>query len=130
MQYTIIGSGDEYKRIDEIKQTNAQFILPLNFPKAYDVENPYLTQYLSLSDMKEWHHAPYLLKLFEDNDIAFAITTTGLKSPDKLMTHLKTAIEKGLSKQKALEALTQKPAEILNLSNQVGSLQSGAFANF
>ncbi|MFN2262304.1 MAG: amidohydrolase family protein [Psychroflexus sp.] len=130
VQYTIIGSGDEYKRLDEIKQTNAQFILPLNFPKAYDVENPYLTQYLSLSDMKEWHHAPYLLKLFEDNDIAFAITTTGLKSPDKLMTHLKTAIEKGLSKQKALEALTQKPAEILNFSNQVGTLKTGAYANF
>ncbi|MBS3738613.1 MAG: amidohydrolase family protein, partial [Psychroflexus sp.] len=130
VQYTIIGSGDEYKRIKEIKQTNAQFILPLNFPKAYDVENPYLTQYLSLSDMKEWHHAPYLFKRFEDNQISFAITANGLKSPDKLLTHLKTAIEKGLSKEKALDALTQKPAEFLKLSDQVGHLKPGAYANF
>jgi len=130
VQYTIIGSGDEYKRIEEIKQTNAQFILPLNFPKAYDVENPYLTQYLSLSDMKEWHHAPYLFKLFEDNEIPFAITVNGLKSPDKLLSHLQTAIEKGLSKEKALAALTQKPAELLKLSDQVGHLKPGAYANF
>ncbi len=130
VQYTIIGSGDEYKRIDEIKQTNAQFILPINFPQAYDVENPYLTQYLSLSDMKEWHHAPYLFKLFEDNEISFAITANGLKSPDKLLSHLKIAIEKGLSKEKALAALTQKPAEILKLSNHVGHLKTGAYANF
>ncbi|TKS55999.1 amidohydrolase family protein [Mesohalobacter halotolerans] len=130
VQYTIIGSGDEYKRINEVKQTNAQFILPLNFPKAYDVENPYLTQYLSLSDMKEWHHAPYLFKRFEKYQIPFAITANGLKSPDKLLSHLKTAIEKGLSKEKALAALTQKPAEFLKLSDQVGHLKPGAYANF
>jgi imidazolonepropionase-like amidohydrolase len=130
VQYTIIGNGDEYKRIDEIKNTNAQFILPLNFPKAYDVENPYLTQYLSLSDMKHWHQAPYIFKMFEENDIPFAITAHGLKSPDMVLVHLKTAIEKGLSKQKALDALTASPAQMLKLSKEVGSLNEGVFANF
>ncbi len=130
VQYTIIGNGDEYKRIDQIKNTNAQFILPLNFPKAYDVENPYLTQYLSLSDMKHWHQAPYIFKMFEENSIPFAITSHGLKSPGKLLTHLKTAIEKGLSKEKALAALTSSPAKMLKLSADVGSLNEGVYANF
>jgi len=37
IQYTILGGGNEYERIAEIKGTNAKFILPINFPDAYDV---------------------------------------------------------------------------------------------
>ena len=40
MQYIIKGSGDEYQRMDDIKATNARFILPLNFPATFDVEDP------------------------------------------------------------------------------------------
>ena len=42
MQYVIVGGGDEYERIHEIKATNATFIIPINFPDAYDVEDPFL----------------------------------------------------------------------------------------
>lgn len=38
VQYIIKGNGDEYQRLDEIKATNAQLILPVNYPEAYDVE--------------------------------------------------------------------------------------------
>ena len=31
IQYTIVGGGDEYERINEVKGTNATIILPLNF---------------------------------------------------------------------------------------------------
>ncbi|MFT7348290.1 MAG: hypothetical protein ACI8VZ_000581, partial [Candidatus Paceibacteria bacterium] len=37
IQYVILGGGNEYESINEIKGTNAKFILPLNFPDAYDV---------------------------------------------------------------------------------------------
>jgi len=33
--------GDEYQRINEIKATGSSLIVSLNFPKAYDVEDPY-----------------------------------------------------------------------------------------
>lgn len=130
VQYIIVGSGDEYKRLDEIKNTNASFIMPLNFPDAFDVEDPYLTKYLALSDMKHWYQSPFIFKMFEENDIPFAITSHGLKSPDKMFTLLQKAIEKGASKQAILEALTSKPAEYLNMSNKVGTIKEGAYANF
>jgi len=39
VQYVILGGGDEYERITDIINTQATFILPLNFPKAYNVED-------------------------------------------------------------------------------------------
>jgi adenine deaminase len=41
-----------------------------------------------------------------------------------------TAIEKGLDKSIALKALTEIPAQILGMENQIGSLKTGSLANF
>ena len=40
------------------------------------------------------------------------------------------AIENGLSKQKALEALTTIPANLLGKSDEIGTLKKGSYANF
>jgi len=130
IQYIILGGGNEYERIDEIKATNASYILPLNFPKAYDVENTFLTSVLELEDMREWNQKPSNPKIFEENGISFAFTTNGLKSPKELKSNLLKAIEYGLDKTKALEALTTVPAKLLGKSNIIGSLKNGTFANF
>ena len=130
ISYTILGGGDEYELIDEIKNTKSTFILPLNFPKAYDVENPYFSQYITLGDMKNWNQAPSNPAVLEKNGVAFALTTHQLKSIKEFKTNILKAIEYGLDKQTALAALTTVPARILNKSNDIGSLQNGAYANF
>lgn len=130
IQYTILGGGDEYETISDIKNTNAKLILPLNFPDAYDVSNPYQAMYLSLEDMRHWNQAPSNPKVLADNGVVFSFTLNGLKSPSKLMGNLQKAIRYGLSKTKALEALTTVPAQILGKSNTIGSLQQGRYANF
>ena len=48
----IVGGGDEYEAIADIKATNATYILPINFPDAYDVSNPYQADYVTLADMR------------------------------------------------------------------------------
>jgi hypothetical protein len=58
IQYIIVGSGYEYENIKDVKATNATFIIPLNFPDAYDVSNPYQAEYVSLQDMRHWNQAP------------------------------------------------------------------------
>ena len=130
VQYAIIGSGDEYKRVEDIKNTQAKFILPLNFPDAYDVEDPHLRGYLSLSEMRHWHHAPANPKILADNDITFAFTSKGLESPGELLKNLKKSIDLGLDKNLALAALTEIPAEIIGASDQLGTLEQGKLANF
>ncbi len=130
IQYTIVGKGDEYQLIDKIKQTNATYILPVNFPKAYNFENPFQADYVSLADMRYWNQAPSNLSVMAKNDIPFSLTTHHLKSLDAFKKNLLKAINYGLDKTKALEALTTIPAKILRKSNQIGTLNKGMQANF
>ena len=130
VQYVILGGGDEYERINEIKATNAAFIIPINFQDAYDVENVYLTQSLALSDMRAWNQEPSNPKVLADNNITFAFTTHDLKSPKGFKAKLLKAIEYGLSKEKALAALTTTPAKLLGKQSEIGNLNKGAYANF
>ncbi|QLG44105.1 amidohydrolase family protein [Costertonia aggregata] len=130
IQYTILGGGDEYENIADIKATNARFILPLNFPDAYDVSNPYEAGYVNLSDMRHWNQAPSNPKVLAENGVVFSFTLHDLKSPEKFKEKLMKAIAYGLPKTKALEALTTVPAQILGKSSNMGSLQQGKLANF
>ena len=130
MDYIFKGNGDEYQRLDAIKNLNAPLILPVNFPDAYDVSNPYAANMVALADMRHWNQAPSNPKVLADNNISFSFTAYDLKSPSKLKEKLMKAIKFGLSKTKALEALTTVPASILGKSGSIGSLQVGRQANF
>jgi len=129
-KYIIKGGGDEYRRLEEIKAIGADLILPVNFPKAYDVEDPLTAQYLELSMMKHWEMAPYNLARVEEANINFALTTSGLETLNDFMENVKKAIKNGMTKERALEALTMTPAKMLQVDDQLGSLQNGKIANF
>ncbi len=130
LNYVLKGSGNEFERIDEIKKTNSKFIIPINFPEAYDVSNPYQSNQMELSDLRFWNQAPTNLKILSDNAIVFALTTDKLKKIEDFRANLLRAIKYGFDKTKALEALTTTPASILGKSNELGSLKTGSYANF
>ncbi|KFF06267.1 amidohydrolase family protein [Flavobacterium reichenbachii] len=130
LNYVLKGSGNEFERIEEIKNTNAKFIIPISFPEAYDVSNPYLSNQIELADMRFWNQAPANLKVLSDNGVTFALTTDKLKKIEDFKPNLLKAIKYGFDKTKALEALTTIPAAILGKSNEIGSLKAGSYANF
>lgn len=130
IQYVMLGGGDEYERIEEIKATNASYILPVNFPAAYDIEDTYSANILQLSDMREWNQRPTNLSQFEKNNIEFAITLDGLKSSNNLKENIIKAIDHGLTKGKALEALTSIPAKLIGRDDVIGYLKKNYLANF
>ncbi|AOW19712.1 amidohydrolase family protein [Urechidicola croceus] len=130
LKYTIKGSGYEYEQIDEIINSNANFIIPVKLPKPYDVSNPYAASKISLNDMRKWNQAPTNLKILSENGVEFALTTADLKSTKDFRTNLLKYIEYGFDKQKALEALTTTPAKLLGKNDELGVLKNGAYANF
>ena len=130
MQYVFLGGGDEFELIENIKNTNAKFIIPINFPEAYDMEDPLLAKSVSLEDMRMWNQAPNNPKVLSENNVPFALTTYDLKKTELFHTNLLQAISYGLDKTKALEALTTVPASIIGKSNELGHLKTGAYANF
>lgn len=129
-QYLIKGSGDEYKRINEIKRTNASYILPLKFPKAYDVEDPFDALNISLAKMKHWELAPSNPSILDAAGINIAFTKSGLDKKDDFLKQVRKAIIYGLPEKRALAALTINPARMIGIGNELGSVEVGKRANF
>ncbi|MCR9253591.1 MAG: amidohydrolase family protein [bacterium] len=128
-QYIIKGTGDEYQRVQDIKNTGASLILALNFPKAYDVDDPYQALSVSLNQMKHWEMAPANAKLLNDQGVEFAFTADGLKKKGQYLENIRTTVKYGLDESEALKAMTYTPAKLLGVHNQVGSLKKGMHAN-
>lgn len=130
INYIIKGSGNEYQRLDDIKATNCKFIIPINFPTAYDVEDAYDAINISLTELKHWELAPMNPVAMAKYYIPFAITTADLKDKKDFWKNLRKSIALGLSEKQALKSLTVTPAEMLNVSDKLGRLKTGMIANF
>ncbi|MGB0368498.1 MAG: amidohydrolase family protein, partial [Flavobacteriales bacterium] len=128
-QYVLVGNGTEYRRVDALKKSGASFILPLKFPDALDVEDPFDAQLASYEELLHWELAPTNAKALKDAGIQFALTTKGLEKEADFWPAIRKAIEHGLDSVAALEALTTAPAKMLGLK-EVGSLKKGNLANF
>ncbi len=130
IQYIIKGSGDEYQRLDEIKATGVNLIIPVNYPVTPDVEDPNDERVVTLAEMKHWEMASSNASILSKAGINFALTSSNLKSKGDFMANLRKAIEMGLTEKAALSALTSTPAAMMRVDNMVGSLKSGMLANF
>lgn len=130
IQYIINTRGDEYQRVAKIKRTNASLVVPVNFPAAYEVNEPYTALDVTLAQMKHWELAPTNLKILTDNLVNVSITANGLKNKSDFLKNIRKAVAVGLSEQKALEALTYAPARLMKADRKTGSLKNGRLANF
>ncbi len=130
VNYIIKGGGNEYQRLYDIQAMNSKFIIPVNFPDAIDVEDPYDAEQASLADLKHWEMAPANLALLEKNFVQFCITSADLKDKSVFLKNVRKAIAYGLSEKTALRALTYTPANFIGVQDKVGSLKQGMLANF
>ncbi len=128
--FAYVGSGDEYGIVDELKELSSTIILPINFPKAYDVTDPYIARQIPLSDLKQWEMAPYNPSILAKNGIPICITMEGHKTSKEFWANLRKAIKHGLSITDALEALTLNPAKLVGADSKIGSLETGKLASF
>lgn len=127
--YLIKTNGDEYQRLQEIKQLNSPLIVPINFPKAYQLKTSFDAAYISTSDLKHWELAPANLYWLWKNGITFSITSIGC-TPRDFLVNLRKAVAYGLPKVEALKALTVIPASLLKQSDKIGTLTPQSEANF
>jgi len=129
-QYILKTDGKEYQDIAAVKATGNSFIIPLTFPAPYDVEDPLDARSVTYEQLKDWELAPTNPAALEKAGVKFAITSYGLTNSRDFWTNLRTAITNGLTETEALKALTVTPAEMLGVSDKVGTLTKGKLANF
>ena len=127
-QYILKTSGDSFRRADLIKATNASLIIPVDFPAAPEIENPLLADDVSFEDLKHWELAPFNPRILEENEIEFAITSSG--ASDEFWANLRKAVANGLSERAAINAITSSAAELVGLEGLLGQLTPNALANF
>lgn len=130
INYIFKGAGNEYQRIAELKKINPTIIIGLNFPKIYDVEDYFDAGNISLSELKNWELAPSNPAALAHANIKFLLSTSDLKKPAEFLNNLRKAVKHGLSEESALSALTETPAAVFGINDQVGSLKKGMRANF
>ncbi|HEX4887422.1 MAG TPA: amidohydrolase family protein [Luteibaculaceae bacterium] len=128
--FIFIGGGDEYQRLDELKSFNPKLVIPVDFPEAYEVGDPYDAQFVSLKDLKEWEQAPANASMLAKNGFSFSFTSNGLKEKKDFLPNLRKAVLHGLSEADALKALTTNPASFAGCADKLGALRSGYTANF
>ena len=130
LNFSVVSTGLEFENISELAQHNPTLIVPVSFPKAFDLTDLNIVEKLTLQQLRRWNQAPSNLSVLEKNNISFAITPQGTKNAEEFMSNIQKAISYGLSENKALEALTTQPAKILNMQGKVGEIKKGAYANF
>ncbi len=130
INYIFKGAGNEYQRIPELKKINPIIIIGLNFPKIYDVEDYFDAGNISLTELKNWELAPSNPAALAQANIKFLLSTSDLKKPSEFLNNLRKAVKYGLSEESALSALTETPAVVFGVNDQVGSLKKGMRANF
>jgi len=125
-----VADGHEYARINEIKNVNATFVLPLSLPGKPDVTSFESQLDVSLAELRHWERAPSNAAVLAKNNVPFAFTQFGLKKSSDLWGKVKTLIKHGLSEKDALAALTTVPAKLAGVSSKAGQLKSGMIADF
>lgn len=126
--FIMVGVGKEYLALKEMTSTS-KMIVPLNFPKALAVEDPYLARMSSLEELKHWEAAPFNPVILIENGVQICLTRDTIASSKEFLKNLKKAMDCGLSHKEALRALTITPATWLNLGSNIGSLEIGKMAN-
>lgn len=129
INYIIKGSGDEYQALNDIKKAGTKMIIPVNFPEAPDVKDPYDALNVSYSTLKHYELAPFNLARVSSAGIPFVITSSDLKARTSFLTNLRKAVKYGLPEAEALKALTATPAAIIGAADFVGAVKKNMLAN-
>ena len=119
------GSGDEYARVDAIRRMGVPLIVPVNFPDAYDVEDPYDALEVSYARLKHWELAPHNAAILDSAGVSFALTAHGRKDLKDLWKDMRRMVSAGLDSARAIELFTSEPARLFGLDDRIGALKEG-----
>lgn len=129
LKAVIVGSGREYRRLDEIAATGRSIIVPLNFPQPPNVASPHDALNTSLASLMHWDIAPENPARLAQAGVTIAFTAHGLKEIKDFLPRVRQAVERGLSREQALAALTTNAARLCQASEHLGTIEPGRVAS-
>jgi len=128
LNYFICDLGSEaFMVLNEIKNSHARLILTAGFKAP--VTSIYSRLGKEEKERAEKEIYPKNPAKVASASIPFAFSSFETDEPSKFLEGIRKAIENGLSEDIALKALTLNPANFLNLSKALGTIEPGKIAN-
>ena len=123
------GSGYEYRRLGEIHAIGMPIIVPVDFPLPPNVSTPEDSLSVSLSQLMHWDVAPENPGRLAAAGVEICFTSSGLNDQAKFLERIRVAVERGLTADAALAALTTVPAKLFGVGEQLGRVRPGYAAH-
>ncbi|HEX8292979.1 MAG TPA: amidohydrolase family protein, partial [Pyrinomonadaceae bacterium] len=125
----VINGGLEADRLAaRLKAANVPVLLSLNFPRRAAAASPDADPE-PLRVLRERVEAPRTAGRLAAAGVRFAFQSGGMTAMNDYLANAARAVEAGLPRDEAVRALTLRPAEILGVSNQLGTIEVGKIAN-
>lgn len=128
--FTIVGTGHEFELNGIWDTFPHSLIVPINFPEAYDLKDPYIARQIPLGDLKYWEMAPGNPAFLMHQKANFALTSDGIKQAADFWKNIHKALSRGWTPEDALRSLTTAPATMMGLDKELGTLETGKWACF
>jgi imidazolonepropionase-like amidohydrolase len=125
-----VGSGDEYRALDEVARLELPLVLPVGLPETPDVASYESSLGLDLAELRHWERARHNAAVLAEAGVRFAFTGRGLRDDEDFLANVRTMVERGLPEDGALAALTTVPARVSGVDHLVGTLEPGKRADF
>jgi imidazolonepropionase-like amidohydrolase len=122
----IAGGLYGYRVADKLKARGVPVILSVDFPRRPADMGPDDDE--TLRALRERAEVPKGASVLSKSGVKFAFTSSTLRPAD-FLANVRKAVDNGLSKDDALKALTINAAEILGVSDQLGTIETGKIAN-
>jgi imidazolonepropionase-like amidohydrolase len=129
LDFCVISCGQEWRRPDLARDTHATFIVPVNFPSLPKMPAEDDWQQVKLDQLRAWDWAAENPALLRQQGLEIALTTYGLADRKNFRPNLRLALDRGLSEDDALAALTTVPAKLCGVENQLGTIETNKLAD-
>ena len=123
----IYGLHEGHRASEFLASENVAVLVSLKWPEADEDRDPEAEEPLRV--LRMWEQAPKTPAALTNAGVMFGFYSDGLKSPKEIFASVRKAIDRGLTQESALHALTLGPATIFGVDDRLGSLEVGKIAN-
>jgi hypothetical protein len=124
----IAGGADAWRVTDRLAAAKVPVLLSLNFPRRTTAQNPEADPD-PVRVLRERVDAPKTAGRLAAANVRFAFQSGGLTNMTDFLANVAKSVENGLARDEAIKAMTIRAAEILDVDNQLGTIEPGKIAN-
>ncbi|HEV2799887.1 MAG TPA: amidohydrolase family protein [Pyrinomonadaceae bacterium] len=128
LRVVIAGGAESWRVAERLAAAKVPVLLSLNYPRRTTPDSPD-AEPDPLRILRERVDAPKTAGRLAAAGVRFAFQSGGLSNMNDYLANVSKSLEQGLPREEAVRALTIRPAEILGVADQLGTIEVGKIAN-